>query len=104
MRRDPKLVRMLRDATREAAQDLENLKIVKPEDHPGVAVLRYELRKSLATNDRSLAKQARSVSRQAKQSAAHHRLELMEMKRVAREAAAELGRVKARRGLGHRQS
>jgi gas vesicle protein len=89
MRRDPKLLRMLRDATREAAQSLDNLRLLKPEYIPEVAALKKELRKSLATNVKSLAEDARTTSRQAKQSSARHRQELLRIKRMANEAAAK---------------
>lgn len=71
---------MLRDATRQAAEDLENLKIMKP-DRPEVAVLKHELRESLARHHDSLAKEARSKSEHAKQSSAHHHRELTKIKK-----------------------
>lgn len=101
MRRDPKLARMLRDATRQAAQDLENLKIMKP-DHPEVAVLKHELRESLARHHDSLAKEAHSKSQHAKQSSAHHHRELTKIKNTAKEAAANLTHAKGRRPRGKR--
>lgn len=96
MRPDPKLRRILCDATREAAQDLENLKIIKPEYISEIAALKYELRKSLAKHHHWIAKEARSISRQAKESSARHREELELIKKTAQEAAANAGIARTR--------
>jgi hypothetical protein len=90
---------MLRDATQEAAQDLENLKIIKLEHTPEVAVLKYELRKSLAKDQSWIAKEARLLSRKAKHSSARHREELVQMKKTARDAAANVRIARTRRRL-----
>ena len=97
MRRDPKFHKMLRDATREAAQDLDNLKIVTPQQSAGLAMLKHELRKSLAKDHESIASEARSTWTQAKQSSARHRAELMQMKITAHEAAASLSVARTQR-------
>jgi hypothetical protein len=91
---------MLRDATREAAQSLDNLRILRPEYSPEVAGLKKELRKSLAANLKSLAEDARTTSRQAKQSSARHRQELLRIKRMANEAAAKAAAKLASRRKG----
>ena len=98
MRRDPELLRMLRDANRKAAEDLENLKLVKPEYSPGVAVLRFELRKSLAKAYKWIAKEAYSRSRQAKQSSARHRRELAQIKKIAEAATSKVASIWHRSG------
>lgn len=103
MRSDPQLRRMLRDATREAAQDLENLKLVNPEHNPAVAALKYQLRDSLAKNHKWIAEEARSISRHAKQSSARHREELVRIKKTAREAAANVAKTR-RRGISDGKS
>jgi hypothetical protein len=89
---------MLCDATREAAKDLENLKIINPERSPEVAALRYELRKWMAKDHNWIAKEARSISKQAKQSSARHREELAGIKKAAQEAAAHVSVARNRSG------
>ena len=43
MRRDSSIVRMLREALQQAAQNLQSLKMVRPDDDPDLARLKSEL-------------------------------------------------------------
>lgn len=98
MRRNPEL----RQATREASQNLDNLRIVTPKHSPEVAVLSKELRKSLAKSHRWISNEARWMSRRAKESSSRHRRELMEIMRAGEAAvkatAAKMAAKSYRRG------
>jgi|ERR1041385_7127023 hypothetical protein len=96
MHRDPNLFRLLRNATREAAQDLDNLKIVRPENDSKAADVLKGVRTSLARGYNRIASDARSMCIQAGKSSARHRNELMLMKKTARDAAANLSDRKRR--------
>jgi hypothetical protein len=81
-------MRELRDATRDVAQDLDNLKIMTPERFPEIATLSFELQQLLARGHKRVAKDARWLSKQAKASSARHIQELIHMKKTAQEAVA----------------
>jgi hypothetical protein len=78
---------MLTEATRQAVRNLDNLVLIKPEQSPEIARLRWELDLFLPKNHARVAAEARSASCQAKESSRRHRIELTKMKKVAHEAA-----------------
>ena len=43
MRRDPSVLKLLREALERAAENLQSLKMVRPEDDPDLARLKIEL-------------------------------------------------------------
>lgn len=86
MPRDLQLLRRLREVTREAALDLDNLKLIKPDRNPEVARLRRELNLFLLAQYWRVVKEARTALSQAKASSRRHRLELAERKKVAEDA------------------
>ena len=87
MPRDARLLNTLREATLEAARNLDTLVLVKPERNPEVARLRFELGLFLLKHHKLIAAEARTALSKAKASSRRHRFELAEMKQVAQEAA-----------------
>ena len=81
---------MLRDATQDAARNLDNLVVIKPEHDPEVARLggRYFFpSESIA---RGLSQKRATASSRAKASSRRHRVELAEMKKATKKAVEEV--------------
>ena len=90
MRRDPQFLKALREATQNAAHDLESLKLSKAETGGGIGSLRQELRSLVIKTHTRFVNNARSIVCRAKESSARHRRELIEIKKTAHEAATRL--------------
>ena len=87
MRRDPKLLKALREATPKAAEDLQTLKLSQAESSNRVTDLQRDLRSLLIKTSARFVSDARSIVAQAKESSARHRRELLEIRKIARQAA-----------------
>ena len=102
MPRDTQMLRLLREATRNAARDMRNLKLIKPDQNPQIQRLQSELDGLLMKHCTRVAEAARSASSQAKASSRQHRLDLREMKDFAKEAAENI--IEFRRRHSHSES